>query len=365
MAEVKLKRDSIAGDPFSDALMLPPIGFENCGAVCYWNALLNSLMSCTAFTQCLITHKAPEYTSNPVIQKFVALYEDIKNTEPNSFFNSLPEIKDGASIQQIEERIKAVSYRAGLEIKFLKHSTDIWHATQKMRLERELPMLELGQQQDAGEMFTYIFDILDKCSELMELVTTVLQDDIYCHICQKFAMRKEEPVLTIMAVPSLRNEQIEALSKIDKSPDEPATLVNYIKKQKTYVRWYRCPKCGQDDDKLRIYRLKYLPTILFVFSMNFSKNVTLNYPPEMKFPQGSDDDKKRFSLFKPVAQIEHSGSAAGGHYIAICKRAPIDGYHPTNWWRLDDSRVSQTSNEFAPTADTYCAVYHYYGCVEE
>jgi ubiquitin C-terminal hydrolase len=86
--------------------------------------------------------------------------------------------------------------------------------------------------------------------------------------------------------------------------------------------------------------------------LKYRQKVVTPFPAKLEFFAKGGNKKY---IYKLVAQSEHSGSMAGGHYWAICDRK--DG-----WKVLNDSRVENHSA--GPTENTYIIFYNYVGEVD-
>ena len=61
-------------EKYNTDLELEPFGFNNMGATCYFNAMLQSMLSCTSFINILIKNKDNDkYLANPVTKHLIAL----------------------------------------------------------------------------------------------------------------------------------------------------------------------------------------------------------------------------------------------------------------------------------------------------
>ena len=89
---------------YNTNMELSPFGFNNLGATCYFNAMLQSLLSCTSFTQELLQHKeSEEYDKNPVTKKLIELIElalSLKDIEKNTTEKNKTE-KKSASVRSL------------------------------------------------------------------------------------------------------------------------------------------------------------------------------------------------------------------------------------------------------------------------
>jgi ubiquitin C-terminal hydrolase len=135
---------------------------------------------------------------------------------------------------------------------------------------------------------------------------------------------------------------------------------NYITRHALYPEDYKCEKCGlknADDNPItQIYRLARLSSVIVLSFHGFAshkkdkRSVPKYFPPQMSF-NGTGGKL----LYKVVAQIEHSGTVRGGHYIAKCLRKS-----PSNNIQLyccNDSLIT-AATELKATPNTYMVFYH-------
>lgn len=313
------------------SLELKPFGFNNLGATCYFNAVLQSLLSCTSFVQDLLKNKNdPEYNKNPVTLKLIELIElalNIKNTN--------------VSINQTAPTI-------WLEmIKFL---------CKKNNINRNNFM---NGQQCAREGFHCLMESMENFESIQNIFTHRYKTMIYCIDCDK-CVSNVDSICTLFEVqPDLKTEQIERFKKFDKlieMNENKKELLNnksemnkFLSRQYGYVdKFFKCPECKQLGEKYRIDHLVMVPEILVVLSKKYIANNKLDiytdFPKTLEF-----NGKYGILKYEAVSQIEHSGDLNGGHYWAISRRH--DG-----WYSLNDNQF--TKSEFNPTKNTYIVFYH-------
>ncbi len=357
--------------PFKANLLPPPCGFANSGATCYWNALLQSLLTCTSIREIMVANRNnPKYSSHPVVSSFLRIYDAINHEAEQGISTTLPVICDMKDASTMNSRSAAIQYKAEVMSKFSSLSSNLWQTTQDYRKSKKLPTFRVGHQQDANEMFVYLTDILEDLEDVMGLITHRYQVYIYCHLmpCQRWISNTVQDEVFFAVDPSLRTPQREKLSALDAGECSEGDLQSYLMKRRGFVdEFYECPKCKIRGERLQIYRLRRIPSIIMITSKNYYKKENLAFPPFIRIPAEKPEDapasERRFMRFEAVAQIQHSGGMGGGHYWAVARRSPIAGTNTENWWVLNDSSASQSREQLAPNPDTYCVLYHFI-CLE-
>lgn len=353
--------------PLKLELLPPACGFANMGATCYWNALLQALFSCTSLREVITKNRtSPTYASHPVIQSFLRIYDAFSAEAEGCDKRSIPIVTDLRDATAMTSRRKAIEYKADILNKFTQLSGELWQTTQNYRASKGLPAFQSGQQQDANEMFVYLADILDNLNEVMDLMIHKYQVLIYCHMCNKWVSNVMQNEIFFAVDPNLTTEQRPELSKLIDGEIPEGNLDQYLFKRRGYVdKDYKCPECKIAGERVQVYVLKRVSSIIMVTSKNYYKRENLVFPPYLlipcKKPKSSPESEKRMMRYEAVSQIQHSGGMSGGHYWAIARRSPMRGSHETNWWNLNDSSASQTNGGLQPDANTYCVFYHYVG----
>lgn len=310
-----------------DAKLVPhPFGFRNMGATCYFNALLQSIISCPAFAHAILENREKEeYKVNAVVQDMLALY-DASDADPSVLREIAPKVW------------KSVFAKASLRKDNVKFTRG---------------------QECAREGFHLFLESLDGLNELQRLFMHRYQTLIYCADCDEWVVNVECEYTMFEVQPNLMSPQLPRFKNIDVNYEKSRPLDQFIKKQNSYVdSAFKCPRCKKADERFQITRLLMIPEILVVLSKKYdgrgqrkSREVT-NFPETMYFDgkRTREDQEPTPLIYKAVSRIEHMGSMVGGHYN--CHSVRKDG----KWYRLDDARVDPGT--FEPSPDTYLVFYH-------
>jgi ubiquitin C-terminal hydrolase len=322
MSMYRLSQMTLIG--YNPSCELPPCGFNNLGNTCYFNALMQSLLSCTSLNQILLTNKTKQqYAENRVASAYIDMLIRLYNKQDAS----------GMSVQ-------------------------IWREFMAfMRSTGEYAKFRNGQQ-DACEGFYLFMHSLNpeksyehyKLYELDKLFRHRYESAIHCGLCDEIVSKKTDEYIMFELEPSLVLESIRKGQYSVETAIEEYLLERVARLDESYI----CPKCERPGQKHKITSLVMAPEILIVLSKNYDlrrmskHNITLPYPQQIEFRHDTD----RYMLYEAVAQIEHSGTMSSGHYWARCKRK-------NGWYLLNDT--SYRPSRFEPTQHTYMVFYHYAG----
>ena len=292
-------------------------GLMNIGSTCYFNSLIQSLLSCTSIFETLEQNiTKPHIANNILAQELYKFYSMAKKQ------------------QSIHREI-----------------VTLWKIVMGIAKGRKDRVMFSSGQQDAHEGLMIILDALDSIPEVKQLFLHRHNIEIYCDKCKKFVVNKQENNMVFEIQDDLTTEQHEKFANLDANFNKPMDFNKFVRKQTGYVDAdYICPngQCRSRGEKYRTTTLTLAPEILPMLIKKYSdKKIQTPFPETIEF---ITSDEKNKLVYRLVAQTEHSGSRGGGHYWAICQRK--DGVK-----KLNDTSVS--NGEFGPTLNTYVLFYHY------
>lgn len=310
---------------------LLPVGFNNIGFTCYYNSLLQSLLSCTSFVEELLSDN---YNRDPIIKLLNYMTRNLKELEnlENDINNINTERKD-VLIDEVN-RLGPITWRAMIQ-KLAQKSP-------------EFARFAMGQQ-CAAEGFSLFLQSIEEFNSIQNLFMYRRRNRIYCGDCKSYFSHVDEMNNIFEVEPLVENES--------KEVSQLKNLNEFLMNQKNKVdENCICTKCSVKSEKLKTSTLVMVPEILFVMSKKYRYNresdqgekldVYTDFPEKLVF---KSKNQKEFH-YTAVAQIEHVGSTTHfGHYYAICKRK-------NGWYCLNDNGISPA--EFKPTVNTYIVVYH-------
>jgi ubiquitin C-terminal hydrolase len=313
---------------YYDAALVPrKFGLQNKGASCYWNAVIQSVLSLPSFNAMILTSES----------KGNKLIDMLKIT-----------IKAGISKNSAKRQQHDAILNQSASIMW-----DCMFQTESKR--KDLVQLTSGQQ-CANEGFYLLLNSID-LPACQELFMHKYESVVTCSKCKHKHVR-DDSYASFEIEPGLCTEVLGTDGKVVKHQID--SLEEFITGQESAVMEFNCNKCEPKNKtkskdvlpKTKTSRIVMVPEILvcvskkYIVRQNRTKklNVVTDFPEQLSFP-GFDGPLK----YEAVSQIEHSGSASGGHYWACSKRGD-------SWYNLNDASVSP--GKFKPTASTYMVFYH-------
>lgn len=292
-----------------DAQHVPPTGFglTNMGATCYFNSLMQALLSCSSM--------------NAIISRC----DNLPLVHYRRFVIDALQCRDHAALANMVGNVWA----------------NFMHAVGPK------PAFGHGQQ-CAHEALCHFIDTLCCAAPLSAQGMAVKQlfehricTEILCHVCGEWRTASRATDTMFYVSPANQQLQHDLTQQL---------LVSTSNIDADYV----CPKCKSKAPKVKMDHLTMAPEIIVVVVKKYNNAMqalpnTIAFPPHIEFQRSATHNL----YYSAVAQIEHVGDVGGGHYWAICRRR--DG-----WWRLNDTLADRVAG-FASTPNTYIVMYHYEG----
>lgn len=296
----------------SEHYSVRPCGLQNTGVICYFNSMLQCLLSCTSFVQLFRTNE--EINSRNELCK--RLYELMQYDGEQPY-----------------------------------PSAQVWMAfIQQLRLRKMLPPQFSGQN-DVQESLTLFLDCLNS-PEIDTLFESRYSHSIYCLECKRSTSYK---ILNEGTERETREDRIDenffiALQKSEIGED-------FVRGLRTQIKPLgdddlKCTLCTKRGKKFERKELIMVPEIIIVVFKKYI-NVKENGRWTTKYQNWTAEFPDTFSIgsfnYRLIAQNEHSGSMGSGHYWAKIRRAGKT---------LEANDTQLRNSEMGPTSNTYMAWYH-------
>ena len=300
-----------------------PFGFKNIGYTCYFNSLMQALLSCHSFLDSMSHIKKTN--------KIIDLFKDLINTSTQDINSINDPTITNSNIDKLNN-FSTVIWRELIVSMSKKNKSNIISFLQDM--------------QCIGEGFHQILDSLSEYQHIQNLFLHRYKTLIKCFVCDEWVTKKECMYSLFEVDPQFKTQQLEKFKKFHEDTDN---LKDYLLKQTSHTDSnFECSKCKIKEERFRIDILVMSPKILVVMSKKFDVeqkiNVHTDFPEKMVF-RGFNENME----YEAVAQIEHSGDREYGHYWAICKRGD-------KWFNFND--MSVTPSKFQPNNNTFIVIYH-------
>jgi len=363
------------------SLLPPAFGFRNSGVTCYFNALVQSLLSCTSLTNVFLTNRNnPIFLENPVANVYLrmVLYMEQIRLHKANVLNDMNRVS------------------------LAEQSLQLWHAM-VMYVRKNFQHDHFGRgQEDSTEGFVILLRCWEKIPEINILFDHAYHGNCECFKCgaKKFTFdqmndREYDGLKEKMEnkvddastkdvhwvdfnnhfdVPiTFRDEENDKIEKLLGSLPKP-TLKNYLIRRRSMIDdGYKCFNCKQTGDKVQTLNLATIPEILVVLikkykfnrrtKQNMKVSIDVKIPSKLIFEM---QDGKTVKVYNIVSQIIHSGGANRAHYWSNSIRV---NSHTSNigsngdtckyrWFKLDD-RSYRPINGCVTQPDTYVVFYHY------
>lgn len=287
-----------------------PFGLTNTGTICWWNSLLQTLLSCTCFNKKMLELEK-ELDGSKLAREYINI---IKCLTPFGTNIIKPHVMGFISIHLLNV------FRRELQVKKIT--------------------LDLQSQEGAANGLIVFLDIIGH-EAISALFNNRYRRIIRCSAC-------EDVVSTV-------DETMPVINMTYSKPLTDTEFRNYILKNISFVDKYKCDKC-RVDMKQPIPRLESLVMIREIITVIFKYKSTVNqkFPLELKFRAVDDPEYPGMNIYlryELTSIICHSGyynmslHQSGGHYWAFCKRGK-------KFYRFNDATVEQREYKFDGDAHT-------------
>lgn len=298
---------------YDDNYIMPPFGLNNTGAICWFNSILQLLMSLSAFNQRMLEcYDNNEFDKN----SFASVY--------CKFINKYLPIGKNANVR--ESLISSVLLR---------------EFSKELISRKKKGTITTGQE-GAANGLSDVFEIINS-KNIYDLINNKYERIIVCKNCAKETSISSETSPLINIYGNIRFNTYDEFR-------------NFIKYHATEVDEYKCEACGFTMKK--VYRLEQLRMLREIILITFKTQYLFRdsssirwYPSEISF-LSKDCTMLRYKL---CAQIEHSGSynhmshTSSGHYWANVLRGG-------KWYSANDMSIN--SGEGKPSKTTHIIAYH-------
>jgi len=302
-------------------------GLSNTGSICWCNAMLQALLSCSSFNERMLENEEA-MKHNIVAKCYIKILKQTLSAYKENTNTADVKIASTHLLNAMVDKLK--------------------------KLNRNSDIMTIGQK-DPVEGFLMLMDLLES-SYVVNLFNHRYSSQSYCISCDAISYENNnEPANIVMNMHMNGNI---------KNADD---FIRNIEVKPVVINNYKCDKCNKElKITYMIYKLKLLREIVLITISNVNtggmiSKEYINYFKEFKIQDILGNELK----YKLVAEINHHGIQteitgeqngklykmyrSSGHYTAKCLRGD-------NYYIFDDTNVMKS--EFEVSKKSYVLIYH-------
>jgi uncharacterized UBP type Zn finger protein len=290
-------------------------GFQNIGSICYYNSLLQSLISCPAFVQAVLKNKEFLFQTN-FGKRLYGFVHNIISLQPDTKQNI--GVLSKLTTNLLTEMIK------------------------ELRANSKDNYIFGNGQESASEALVLLLNLTDvegESNPISKVFSVTFKSKIWC-------IDKREVVCTVED----KGNQVDLfyLNAIKNQPNSPESFSKLIKQRHYSISDYKNDETGVLINGIKEDMLVRAHDIIMCVFNQYGPKKCFYYPEYLEFPSKNNPDTA--VRYKLIARINHYGSMSGGHYTADALRSGVI-------YNFNDMRYSSGSN-FTPSENTYILFYH-------
>jgi len=258
------------------------LGFNNTGAICWMNSLLQAIISCKSLCQYFLSSDALKEAdlgnTAKELSTLIRCYREGSGANESVKDKSLDVLK--ALIRDLKDKKKTINWM---------------ESGQQSCSEGLVLILEMLSNKKIDALFYHIYEIKTICNNTNENVSTVRDTNNIFYLWEFTEQKLLESSLEEMILSYTEEHKEEYI------PDD------YKEKHKEGYTYKK------------VYKLRRIPNIVIIALNRYKspRNSNLKLPLEFTIPS----NKGTNMVYTKIAEIDHLGSLhSGGHYVCRCKR---------------------------------------------
>lgn len=313
-------------------------GLNNTGVICHLNSLLQGIIGCSAVVRAALSNR--DYLGKTATGRafYNFVYAAVPAARPA---DSAPFVGSVALENCSAEVLRALVADLRARRPHFRYGPSQESASEGLVL--LLDMMDDPNPEPVGvevDKKTGTETVVYEENPIARLFYHRYQAVVYCKNCQKSVSEELDVAVQF---------NLFHYDGLKKKPRTPAEFGEMLRSQVSFLEDYRCSQCDEKAGGFRHYILRMIPEVLVtLFNLYHDRRARVSRyaPTRVPFPGIGGTQL----IYRQVAQVEQSGSRAGGHYIARGLRADGEVY------QLDDSSAAQSA--FGPTPNVYMVFYH-------